>query len=448
MTKQFKAGIASKNITPPVGVELSGFGFRDRPSEGIHDDLYAKALVLDDGREKVSIVTCDLLAMSRDSVERIRRLVEKSTGIKKNNIMISCTHTHSGPATIFLSRCGRIDRRWLETAERKISEIISQAYKNMEPAKFGVGKGSVDGLNINRRGTGPNGKVPHINISDPKGVVDKELGVLRFDNLKGSPMAILTGFSCHPVVFPDEDNAYLVSADFPGEAQRIIESGRDIVALYSNGAAGNIEPVSACKGPEDMRRFGRIFAKEALRVFDRIQSSSEVEIKASSKIVELKYRHIPSIREMEKILKESIKRHEHIKRSNIPISFTEFFDSAVSVEWAKKTLELIRSGRKIGSVKMEIQVFMINGVILVGIPGEVFVEIGLDIKKKLSSNDTFIIGYANGHVGYIPTYEAHQEGGYEVERAFKLLGYPSCFEPHTDELIKHTVYGIIEEKIR
>ena len=442
---QFKVGVSKVNITPPIGIDLTGFGFRDRPSEGIHDELYAKALVLDNGKEKVAIVTCDLLALSKDSVHRIRRLVEKSTGIKNKNIMISCTHTHSGPATIFLSKCGEIDTQWLETTERKIADVISHASKNMKSAKFGVGKGKIDGLSINRRGTDANGKVPHINVSDPNGAVDKELGVLRFDNLRGYPIAMLTNFSCHPIVFPDEDTAYLISADFPGEAQRIMENERDIVSLYSNSTAGNINPTSGSKGLKAAGRYGLIFAQEALGVFDRIQTISDVKIKIASKMVELKYKHIPTLEEMKEILKENVKRHEHIKRSNIPISFTEFFDSAVSVEWAKKTFELIQSRRNTDCVKIEIQVFMINDVILVGIPGEVFVEIGLDIKEKSPSDNTFIIGYANGHIGYIPTSEAHQKGGYEVERAFKSLGYPSCFKPHADELIKRTVCKIIEE---
>ena len=443
MSHKFKVGISRENTTPPIGIDLTGFGFRDRPSEGIHDNLYAKALVLDDGYERVAIVTCDLMALSRDSVHRIRRLAEKDTGIKKNNIMISCTHTHSAPATISLIKCGNIDRQWLEITETKIANAISCASKNMKVAKFGVGKGILKGLSINRRGTDTNGRVPYINISKPNGVVDKELGVLRFDNLRDCPMAIFTNFSCHPIVFPDEDNGYLVSADFPGEAQRIMENRRKIVALYSNGTAGNLNPTYLCKGPKSMHRFGHIFAQEALRVFDRIQTTSGVRIKTASKMVELKYKHIPTHKEMGNILKDSIKTHEGIKRSNIPISFTEFFDSSVNVEWAKNTLKLIHSGQNIESVNIEIQVFMINEVILVGIPGEVFVEIGLDIKEKSTLDNTFVIGYTNGYIGYIPTSKAHQEGGYEVERAFKYFGYPSNFEPQIDELLKNSVYRII-----
>ncbi|MFB0522144.1 MAG: neutral/alkaline non-lysosomal ceramidase N-terminal domain-containing protein, partial [Candidatus Bathyarchaeia archaeon] len=143
-----KVGVASASITPPVGVPMAGYGARKGVSKGIHDDLYAKAIVFDEGDMKAALIRCDLIGLRRDAVKETRELIESEMGIDGDNIMITCTHTHSGPITdpIYPD----LDM-WMKVLIRKMRGTVATAYRNSKEAKVGVGSGSVDGIVINRR---------------------------------------------------------------------------------------------------------------------------------------------------------------------------------------------------------------------------------------------------------------------------------------------------------
>ncbi|GAI90376.1 unnamed protein product, partial [marine sediment metagenome] len=124
-----RAGTAKVNITPPTGTELSGYVLREQPSLGIHDPLYARALVLEHDGHTIALVSCDLLALRDDSVRAIRTIASQQTGIPPSNIMLSCTHTHSGPATIFLRNCGSVNGEWLIELQRRIAQTVVETAK-------------------------------------------------------------------------------------------------------------------------------------------------------------------------------------------------------------------------------------------------------------------------------------------------------------------------------
>ncbi len=128
MSPETKAGVAVANITPPVGVDMTGFGGRPSGAIGIHDDIFAKVLVLDDGNQQLVIVTSDLLSLDFDLVQRIRELIEANIGIPPENVMLNSSHTHSGPATITLRGLGERDEDYVDVLVKKIAGATQEAY--------------------------------------------------------------------------------------------------------------------------------------------------------------------------------------------------------------------------------------------------------------------------------------------------------------------------------
>ena len=165
--RALSAGVSVVSISPPIGVELSGYGFYlERGCDGVRDEVLCKALVLDDGARKVAVVANDLIGLDRETVTWIRRRIEEHTGIPPDHVLLACSHTHSGPATIRLRGCGEVDDGYVHLLARKIVGAVAMACENMEPVTVRVGHGEC-GLGFNRVVRGAR--------------VDPEVGVLRFD---------------------------------------------------------------------------------------------------------------------------------------------------------------------------------------------------------------------------------------------------------------------------
>ncbi|MCX7919390.1 MAG: neutral/alkaline non-lysosomal ceramidase N-terminal domain-containing protein [bacterium] len=401
------AGVAKTDITPPVGIELTGYIGRQQPSVGIHDPLFAKAIVLADGNTKLALVSCDLLALSRESVAAIRQAVNHQSQIPLQNILIACTHTHSGPATVFLRNCGTVDKDWLAKLEQQISNTIIAAANSMEPVNLGFGIGTAD-INLDRRTKKDTTLKPNI--------VDKSLGVIKLDLITGEPLAIIINYTCHPVVLA-EKNRY-ISADYPGAVCDYISSRypNEPLVVFFNGACGNINPVIRGGTWDDVYRLGEIIGKRAIEVLDSISTNDAMAFSAISQDAELELK-IPTIAGLEYELDIFREKAALIPQAE---SMNQRVNSAM-VSWAEETLNLLKRGKVSQTVPLEIQVIKLGELILVGIGAEVFCEIGLNIKKEAGA-PTLIIGYANHVVGYIPTRKAFDEGGYEVDTAYRYYG--------------------------
>lgn len=405
---QLKAGASRVNITPYVGINQSGFGSRTKGSVGIHDDLYAKAVVLDDGSTKVGIVGCDLLNLDESSVTAIRKRVQELTGIDGENVFVSTSHTHSGPLTSPLRGFGELDREWVSVLEKKIAGAVVMADSNLQDAQMGAGKGHAE-INVNRREKRDDQTVLGLN---PGGAIDYEVGVIRIDDANGNPICIIINYACHPVIL----GGYLISADYPGYAMGLVEQvyGGDTVAMFLNGTTGDLNPLD--RGSfEAAERAGGILGAEAVKVSKRIETSSDVELRVAKEKVELRSGELPSVSELEAIIAE---------RKN---ELGDSYDAGreIYLTWAEDALDMAKQGKKRANVPVEVQVLRLGDIILAGIPGEVFVEIGLGIKEGSPFEHTYAVSHTNGNIGYMPTKKAFQEGGYETHMAYKLYGiYP------------------------
>jgi len=258
---QLKAGVEEIDITPPIDGPMAGYSTRgENVSKGIHDRLYAEALVLDDGSTKLAIVSIDLIGIVKESTENIKAMVRDRTGI--DHILIVASHTHSGPA------------HWSQDIERKIAEAIVQANRNLKPARMGVGVGEVR-EGHNRRMIRTDGSLMMFwrnRNRIPTNPVDYQLGVIRIEGSDG-PIATLVNFTCHPVVAGPENLLY--SADYPGAMKRMVKNEIGGEVMYLSGSSGDINPFWDKTPPnegafEQIEKMGRAIADEVLKVSNHI----------------------------------------------------------------------------------------------------------------------------------------------------------------------------------
>ena len=403
-----KAGVARVDVTPPVGTPLGGFAGRIGPSQGVHDPLYAKALALSDGDKTAILIVADLLSVPRDLVEGVRASIQGITGVGQGDVMVAATHTHSGPETIGI-RAGPDDpyvSAYLKVLERYLVGVAYVAWKKMAEARIGGSKGdAVIGFNRRKRG-------------DP---IDSEVGVIRIDDVEGNPRVAVINYPCHAVVLGGEN--LLISADYPGYVNGVLErvKGLSFTSMFTNGAAGNINPLSSvgytCPGTfRDAERLGSIIAGEALKTLEQTETSGEAKIQTSSVTHYLSMEE-PPIAEAERYVRDAQQKVAELKEKGAEPNKIAPYEAVL--EYYERNLRLLKEEQaKEMRLPLEVQVFRMNDIALVAVPGEMFVEIGREIKAQSGVKNTFIIGYANGYIGYIPTLKAFEEGGYEPTRTW------------------------------
>ena len=462
-SSKLQAGAAKVNITPPAGVYLSGYIYRDKCSQGVHDDLYARVLLLKTDEETVGIVTLDLVGISADLVRDIRQAAEKSVGIKGKNLMITASHTHSGPTMGLIKGCGEPDKGWIESLKKKTVEGVQEANQNMVKAKIGLGEGELRDMTYNRQQVLKDGTVaiPLQPAEDvvKQGPVDYKIRVLRVDDMDSLPIAILVNFACHPNIL-DHGNL-LISADFvnymTATVERLIGSG---VAIFANGACGNINAVFF-NVTEDVNqqyayieKVGQALGEQAAKVAEQIETAlTDVRLRAASESFDAPLCPLPEKQEMEEFLEETLEKREKVKRGELEIhpsnlNFTKAGQVKYLTDWvdyAKASIEKLSSPNinQFKTVPVEIQVLGLGDIVFIGIPGEPYVEIALAIQEKALPKHCLVVGYANGCVGYIPNELAYQEGGYCVERAHKFFGQLAALAPEIEGKIIDTALKLI-----
>lgn len=397
----FRAGAAATIINPPLGTSLGGY-FYERPCGQILDDLHAKALVLDDGVTTVAMVVCDLQAVESTEVNAAREMASVATGIPARNIMISTTHTHTGPQ-VRRNRTVRVNNEYLSVLPGMIADAITAAHSKLQPASVRLGEESEDRLAFNRRFRMADGRVVFNprkqaeGILGPDGPIDPQLNVLRLDGEDGRPLAILANYAMHPDVMGGCD----ASADFPGQASRIVSSlyESNPLVIYMQGAAGNINQRDISNpnpqnGPEEVLKIGRALAGKILAAAELAVPIAGSPITTARQILDIKYHPLtPELRAKAEAVRSDPNAGE--------------FDRAQAEAIAKYALD----GK---SAEVEVQAIRIGDTAFVGIPGEYFVEYGLSIKEWSPFEQTFIAELANNTFGYIPTLDAFHPGTYET----------------------------------
>lgn len=412
-----RVGAAAVVITPPPGTPMAGY-YSERGAEGVHDDLYAKALVLEKDGTRAALVSLDLISTTRGIVMEARREIEKRTSIPGANVLISASHTHTGPE--FSSRGPRsaalggqsdLALRYSAELPGKIALAVQQAEKTLVAARLGLGRGKEEGIAFNRRFHMQDGRVgwnPGIlnpNILKAAGPIDPEVAVAHFTTTDKKPLATCVNYAVHL----DNVGGSKISADMPAVVAKLLGElhGPKAVTVYFTGCCGDVNHINVAwgapqKGHEQAARMGIMLTAEVLRTFPLLKTSEPGTLQCKSAIVPLPLPKI-SAEEIEKA-RSVAEQFRAAKGKGIP-----FLDSVN----AFKVLDVeARQGKP---HEVEVQVIALGrDIAWVSLPGEIFVELGLAIKQDSPFKHTQIGELANGSIGYIPTRRAYTQGNYEV----------------------------------
>ena len=417
MLNNLKAGISIIDISPEKGVELAGYPHCPRNNTGIHDPLYAGCIFLDNGYEKVVIVTLDILFYSKKYVAETRKSIAYAVGIPENNIMICCSHTHSGPWAAgrldleALEKGLKCDEVYIKGIQEKLCTIIKEATENTFDAKigFGVGKcGSEQGIGGNRR--------------NPDGVCDPSVNVVGVKDMNDNWKGCLINYALHPTVIHSEST--VVTADYPAYIRRFLNVSKPgIKMLFAQGTSGDQSTRYYRDGQnfEEACRIGTTIGVEANKVLEMLTFSSDVKLSVLTAIVQPKFRQYPDINTAKNDVTKAHKSLEALRSENA--KYIDIRNSELKLLGAEDILGYILLEEKgikpdllVDEVPFELQVLAIGEARIVGLPGEYFVEFGLDIKRRSPSRFTFVFELANGAApGYIYTKDALKLGGYETD---------------------------------
>ena len=400
-----KIGIAEVNYTPEVGLDLVGnYRGDDYASRGVHDSLYAKALVASDGKGmKVAILSVDICILTREPVEFMRSYIASKTDIKPENVMIMATHTHSGPPSDLTAPKAK---EYLSRA----ADAVLVANDNLKPTVVSAGRSEESRISHNRRLKCVDGtthmcweKFEPGYVIEPWGTIDPEVITLSFEQ-EGKETGVLVNFGCHATTLTGDN--WLYSADYPGYLAEAIKKmkGKEFKSIFCNGCCGNVTQVDYRIGfPstfQECQRIGYILSVSAMEAMKSSRAVSTDIVAASREMVPLNRINISDeqIDWAQKIMKKVE------KEGMPPIQADGMPDAYYAKEWIemRKTQDMTDS--------VEVMTIRIGDIAFVGLPGEIFNEFGKDIKSKSPCKNTIVTGLTNDERAYFPTAVSFTQG--------------------------------------
>jgi len=425
----FKAGFAERDITPDIGMEAPG-GYGKSYHRTFHDACKVRAVVFDDGKQRVALAGLDLLFVTRHFVKEVRAEIEKRCGIKPECVLISASHSHSsGP--IGMAEPGDYDNAsplvkdlvnnksivsdpgYTQLLKKQTIEAIALANDARTEAKLAAGYGLEDKVAFNRRLRMKSGLTfSHPGVGNPDstgyaGPTDPQVGVIGVWDLKGNLLGMVVNFSCHATTAPGGISANWISA--MEQTLRGATGNAALPVVFMQGTCGDVTQVDNLAktqnpGPEDWCQLvgGRVGA-EAFKTLLLIRrgAASDIPLDARQKVWSIK-RRAPSPEKVKKALELVQKKPEEV--------------GATEWTFAKETVLLDALMHSRPEVEVEVQAVQVGPAVFVANPAELFVQYGLDIKKGSKFSFTFPVELANGIAGYVPTEEAFgpHGGGYET----------------------------------
>lgn len=430
------AGAATADLTPRTSQFLYGYPHVPRMSEGTHDPLLSSALYLAAGRERILLIANDLIVLPHGTVPRVREAIGRETGVAPDHILVSVTHTHSGPkvSEAGLEEVGQVDPPvdpdYILQMERAMVDAGCAAVRAARPARLAAAFADDTGVGTNRH--------------DPQGPADHQVPVLVVrDARTDAALAVMLICSMHPTVMHEDSR--LVSADFPGACRRYLHehvTGPDCVILHHMGCAGNQSPrhVTRANTFAEVDRLGGLLGRAVERAIAAAQPWDDVGLGAVSTRVDPPRRTVPSVDEAEAALKAARARFEELKRTGPK---TEARTAECDVFGAEHRLDMARMAAAnrleavyAGCTPAEVQVLRVGPWHYAGWPSEIYVEYGLRVKELCPG--TFPIALANGYLEcYITTPEAVAARHYEAGS--------SIFTPATGDLLVETTRKLVAQ---
>ncbi len=415
----WKAGTGKAAITPKTPIWMAGYGNRDRPSEGAVHDLWAKALVLEDpaGRKAV-IVTLDVVGIDGATSRRVRDAIKRDHAIGDERIVLACSHTHSGPVvgTTLLTMYPLDEKQKARIAEyttefeQKIASAVSDAMAQLEPVELSWENGRAD-FAVNRR-ENKEPEVPALRARNAlKGPIDHDVPVLRVRGADKSLRAVVFGYACHCTVL----GFYQFCGDYAGFAQIDLEARYPgAQAMFVAGCGADQNPVPR-RNIEAAQAYGHALAAAVERVVESPMRPIEENLEASYEEVPLRLGTLPTRAQIE----------------NDATSKT--FAIASRARMLLKTLD--EGGTLRTEYPYPIEVWRLGELTWIFLGGEVVVDYSLRLKRNLGSSHTWVSGYCNDVMAYIPSLRVLKEGGYEGATAMIYYGLPTSWSEDVEDQI-------------
>jgi len=477
------AGAARRVINPPLGTRQTGFRLFGNPVQAIESDLTATALVLRDDATKVVIIGIDLSLVGIDlsfygqrPAQEMRVQIAQALAIPVEYVLLNTSHTHSGVAMPeYMPDAAEqmaLKQRYRRDLIRRLVEAAAEADQNLQPARIGAGWGECQ-VGVYRRedrdGRDVLGQVP-------EHAIDPSVGVIRVDNLDGQPIAVIFRYSCHPVTMGPR--SAVASSDFPGAARQVLEQNLGGLALFLQGCGGNINPAAGMGYEVDCRdtknRVGMILGGEALKVaagirtnvragarrslgnvpnilftpWEAVEGNPCAFLGASEAVVPLEYDALPSLAEAEEIhqcWQERVAERQNRDAQEWEVRVAEKYE-----DWARLLVDAVKHGHP--TCELFVQALRVNDIVIVGMNAEVFFETGLAIKAQSPLPDTFVLGYTNGTIGYLPRAQDYPQGGWNLHESyavpdliFQVHPQPVALRPDSEQRAVEGAVRLIEQ---
>ena len=437
---QWRAGVARVTVTPREPIFMEGYASRTRPSEGVRQDLFVKALALQDETGATSVlVTSDLHSYTRGMSDTIATAVKAKYGLPRERLILNASHTHGGPVVTgepWLRPAEDINaeqevviRRYTAHLLDQIVGVIGQAIGNLAPAQISFGQGSA-GFGVNRRRVAAG-------MRQLPGVVDQDVPVLNVRAADGAQRAIVFGYACHATSSPAD---YQITGDWPGYAQAALEAANPgATAMFLNGCGADCDPMP--HGTVELpKMYGDLMGAAVREVLNGQMRTLSGPLTPAFGYAEIPFQTPPTKEELQQRLKTA---------------------SGINARHAKLFLSVLeRDGKIYDHYPYPIQVWRFgppaspdgtqpssgepapkpratagSGLTLIALGGEPVVDYALRFKAEYGWEDTWVAGYSNDVMGYAPSLRVLNEGGYEVGSAMLNYGRPGPLGPGVEEAI-------------
>jgi hypothetical protein len=421
----WKAGVAKVVITPDKPMWMSGYSSRTKPAEGKVHDLWAKALVLEDsGGRRCALVTMDLVGIPREVSVVVCDEIKKKHGLAREAVMLNVSHTHSGPvvgsnlrAMYFLDADQeKLVEEYTKALQGKLVAVVGEALSKLAPARIEWGDGHAT-FAVNRRNN-KEADVPKLReLGQLKGPVDHDVPALAVRDPEGHLKAVAFGYACHATVLP----FYQWCGDYPGFAQLALEKAHsDAIALFWAGCGGDQNPLPR-RSVALADEYGKRLAEAVDAVLAAPMTPLHGEFAATFSEIPLAFADLPS---REQLVKDTTAKDKYV------------------AERARLLLRRIeKEGSLSGTYPYPVQIWRLgDGLTWLALGGEVVVDYSLRFKRELGRGTTWVAGYSNDVMAYIPSLRVLKEGGYEGGGAMVYYGQPTVWGPRIEEKIVAAVH--------
>ena len=417
-----RVGVATVDITPPLGLPLMGNYREDYAARGVHDPLFAKAIVFaDESGGKAALLAVDVCMLDRENVAFMRQSINSQCDVPPDNVMIHATHTHSGPA--ISTRIGPAEQIAPDAADvqrflTSAASAVAAANRLLGDATLTLGRSSEDRVSFHRRLQRHDGStqmnwealLPGFDpteIHRPWGAIDPELLCVGVEQ-NGRLVGALVSFGLHPAILAGDN--WLYSADYPGYLAEALARtrGSSFVSMFLNGCCGDVnhidyrDPMQG-RGYQMTQRVGYMLGAAAHQAMNVAQPMSGTDLRVSRQLVQLERTRIDDSERAwcERVLEEARQCPPQGQVDGLPDAY-----------YAKLRLQMWQNQGHPDHV--EVMAIRIGDVAVVGLPGEAFCQLGLEIKRHSPAAHTLVAGLCNDAIGYLPTRESFEQGGYET----------------------------------